>query len=180
MDFAAWTVPRQPVEGASLASVVRVYSRAWHIHMKPRRLHRWIAWLLPLFVLRAFVPVGYMLAPSADGLQMVLCTGAGAAPMRAMPHGALPELGDHGDHAAHGEHAHHAPSTDESSQRDHSSAHRSSLCVFAVGGNANAPAPQLAVLLATPNADSPLTFSADPELNSSPSLIDRIRGPPRA
>lgn len=144
--------------------------------MKTRRLHRWIAWLLPLLVLRAFVPVGFMLAPSADGLQMVLCTGTGSAAMPAMP-----EMVEHGDHAAHADHAHHSSAaTTESSQHHHSSAHQSSLCVFAVGGTANAPATQVAVLLTAPAVDSPIDFTADPGLKSPPVPIDRIRGPPNA
>lgn len=145
--------------------------------MKPRRSHRWIAWLLPLFVLRAFVPAGFMLAPAADGLQMVLCAGVGQAGMPAMAQAALSERDDH---AAHGEHAHHAPAADEASQHHHSPGHQSALCVFAAGGTSNAPMPQMAALFDTPRADAPIGFIADPELSSLPILIDRIRGPPSA
>jgi hypothetical protein len=104
-----------------------------------------------------------------------------------MPRTAPSEPGDHaaldaqGDYAAHSGHAHDAPpSTDEFSSPDHSPAHQSSLCVFSVGGTANAPAPQMAALLDVSAVDLPIDFLADPELNSLPILIDRIRGPPSA
>jgi hypothetical protein len=39
-----------------------------------RRLYRkWARWLLPLLVARAFLPVGFMLATQADGLQLAFC-----------------------------------------------------------------------------------------------------------
>lgn len=146
--------------------------------MKPRPSHRWIAWLLPLFVLRAFVPAGFMLAPSPDGMQMVLCSGVGPATLPAIAHGGLSE---HGNHAAHLGHAHHSSSAaNESSHPEHSPAHQASMCVFAVGGTANAPTLHMAVLLNAPIADAPIDFITDPELNSLPILTDRIRGPPTA
>lgn len=54
------------------------------------------------------------------------------------------------------------------------------MCVFAVGGTANAPTLHMAVLLNAPIADAPIDFITDPELNSLPILTDRIRGPPTA
>jgi hypothetical protein len=34
---------------------------------------KWARWLLPLLVARAFLPVGFMLATQADGLQLAFC-----------------------------------------------------------------------------------------------------------
>lgn len=151
--------------------------------MKRRRLHRWIVWLLPLLVLRAFVPAGFMLAASADGLQMVVCAGGGPAAMGASPDPAASahHPSAHGGDAAHGGHAHHASlPADESARHHSSSAHPSFLCAFAVAGTADAPAPQVVALLDAAIADSPGDFIADPELTSLAILIDRIRGPPNA
>jgi len=44
--------------------------------MAKRKLFRkWARWLLPLLVARAFLPVGFMLATQADGLQLAFCSG---------------------------------------------------------------------------------------------------------
>jgi hypothetical protein len=41
--------------------------------MNRRLLRKWARWLLPLLVARAFLPVGFMLATQADGLQLAFC-----------------------------------------------------------------------------------------------------------
>src|SRR5687767_8846016 len=43
--------------------------------MNATLLKRWTAWLLPLLVLRAFIPVGFMLGSGPQGLQLMFCPG---------------------------------------------------------------------------------------------------------
>jgi hypothetical protein len=43
------------------------------IGMSATFLKRWTTWLLPLIVLRAFIPVGFMLSAGADGLALTFC-----------------------------------------------------------------------------------------------------------
>ena len=41
--------------------------------MNRRLFRKWARWLLPLLVARAFLPVGFMLATQADGLELAFC-----------------------------------------------------------------------------------------------------------
>ena len=43
--------------------------------MTSRRTKTWLFWLLPFFVLRSLVPVGFMLDTSGGGLSIVVCHG---------------------------------------------------------------------------------------------------------
>jgi hypothetical protein len=92
--------------------------------MSARRKHRWLAWLLPLLVLRAFVPAGFMLSWSGNDLQIVLCSGTGPATQSISHH--VAQDGAHHHHHDDGE----------------SKVHENSLCPFAATGSASAAPPE--------------------------------------
>jgi hypothetical protein len=132
--------------------------------MNPRYSHRWIAWLLPLFVLRVFIPVGFMLSWSADGLQMVICSGITSIGKQAT---AL-EVGQHGgQHGRSGEH-------------EHSGAHKSSICPFVVAGSSGAPPSFHANLAFVTMVSHEIRVLPTLNPTSTAVLVDRIRGPPLA
>lgn len=136
------------------------YTRISVMRIQP--VKRWVLWLLPLFALRSLVPIGFML--DANG-SLVLCSGMQPAAV---------ETGAHAAHAHHGGAAH----AERSAHQQHSSAHQSSLCVFALAGGTGAPIPYVAMSLEASLADAPIVFVPDRELNSPPVRNDRIRGPP--
>lgn len=132
--------------------------------MKRRYIHRWAIWLLPLLLVRAFVPVGFMVSASVDGLALIVCSGAQRSQPEPMAHTANPHAG----HAA----AHHH----EGSQQEQDAT--SAPCPFALIGSACAhPIPQLAS--SSPN-DTSYAIPVDslPYSDLGPIRADRIRGPP--
>ena len=140
--------------------------------MSPRSSQRWILWLLPLFILRAFVPAGFMWAASANGLEVVLCGGfARTAPS---------QIADHSSHAEHAAHAHaeHGASHEQHHEGSNEPSHSNPICPFAGAGfgfietevaSATWFAASVVVAIAPP---------ADPLFDHH--LVDhhRIRGPP--
>ncbi|HEU4604576.1 MAG TPA: DUF2946 family protein [Steroidobacteraceae bacterium] len=125
--------------------------------MNRTRLKPWIVWLLPLFVLRAFVPVGFMLGSENGALAITFCSSIAA-----------PAATD-----AHAQHHHHA----QTGGHHHSEAHERSICPYGLTGPAdlayiptfepNSPARALALRLVEP---------AQPFL--TPPQTEPIRGPP--
>jgi len=140
--------------------------------MSVRTKKIWLAWLLPLFVLRAFVPAGFMLSWAGNELQVVVCSGSGPV----MPAAVASQQDMHGEHAHH---VHEAAPTADHAQHQHqgSEAHEGSYCPFAIAGS-----PSLATALYAFASELPPTQTFDlasrPQLESAPILIDRIRGPP--
>ena len=119
--------------------------------MNRRLFRKWTRWLLPLLVARAFLPVGFMLATQADGLQLVFC----------------PDQVTVAAHAGHGDGHHQQHST-----------HLDPPCPFAVAAvGANIDIPHLdaaAVLAAEPFVpERPVAVPL-----AGPQRTDRIRGPP--
>jgi hypothetical protein len=125
-----------------------------------RRLYRkWARWLLPLLVARAFLPVGFMLATQADGLELAFC--ADQAPIvQGVDHGAMVHAG----HAGHGHQQHNA--------------HLDPPCPFAVAA--------VAAVIDVPHLDT-VAIQATEQLLAErvaavplagPQRADRIRGPP--
>lgn len=140
--------------------------------MSARHSHRWIAWLLPLFLLRAFIPVGFMVSWSEAGLQLVMCSGSG--PMPAQPRATvLPTvlLAQHQQRAD----AHH-----QAGQHQHSRADGANMCPFAAAATAAALASFAAVVAFAATVASEVREAPHQYLPSAPVLIDRIRGPPLA
>ena len=130
--------------------------------MNRRLFRKWARWLLPLLVVRAFLPVGFMLATTqADGLQLAFCPDQ--API-------VQSL----DHAAAG----HADHTGHSTDQKHAGAHLDSPCAFAVAA--------LAAVIDVPHLDLVASQAAEQILPervvavplAGPQRIDRIRGPP--
>lgn len=141
--------------------------------MRTGARHRWLAWLLPFIVLRAFVPAGFMLSLAGGELQMMLCSAAGSVGPRQTAAVTV-------DHSAHAQHAEHA-AQDHSGHHEHQgSAHENSICPYAAGGSSNAPLALPFLASIAPVVSSSIDFPSDPELRSPPVLIDRIRGPPLA
>lgn len=144
--------------------------------MSPHRRHRWIVWLLPLFILRAFVPAGFMLHLSSEGLQVVLCTGAGPAQAGqwnagvGMQHHAASGHEDHAQSHA-GSHGHQEGSPGAAS-------HESSLCPFAAVGSGFIDA--LAQCAPGPVSVTAqiVSLPARQLLTRDPISLHRIRGPP--
>jgi len=99
----------------SLRCACPVYSRI--TPMSARHSHRWLAWLLPLFLLRAFIPVGFMLSWSAEGLQIVMCSGIGPLPMPT-------------DTPTVDAQQHHSDSHAGGGQHEHSWADNAAMCPF--------------------------------------------------
>lgn len=149
--------------------------------MRVRATKFWLAWLLPLFVLRAFIPAGFMLSWADGALQIVLCSGSGPVAPLQMASAHHAEHHGHPSHEAHVDHAHHDHDAHAASQHDHhsnSALHEASNCPFAIAGSASAPAPTL-TFVSIVSAPQDIDFITLPELRSTPILIDRIRGPPR-
>lgn len=139
--------------------------------MSDRTKHRWLAWLLPLLVLRAFVPAGFMLSWTGNDLQMMLCSGTGPVSSQET----LARIAD--------SHAHHHQGDPASGQHQHdmgggSQAHENSICPFAAAGSAGAPVTASSAVIVTLVSVERFDFLSDPELRSHPVSIDRIRGPP--
>jgi hypothetical protein len=143
--------------------------------MSARANHSFLTWLLPLLILRAFVPAGFMLMGSGDGLQMVVCSGTAPATLSAK------SSSDQHAHADHSHHQHAAAQAAASSQHDHQNAqaHEGSYCPFAIAGSASAPTIAYAFQPQPPLVQTH-AFIALPEPRSTSILIDRIRGPPHA
>jgi hypothetical protein len=128
-----------------------------------RRLHRWAAWLLPLLVVRLFVPTGFMLSASGGEIGIALCPGYAPLPF---------------DHAAHGMHggAHEPDGPQPSGESDSGP----TPCPFLLAGSA-ASAPPTKLLGELPRVADPVPdLHSHPDWISRPVLIDRIRGPPVA
>lgn len=125
-----------------------------------RRMRRWAACLLPLLVARLFVPVGFMLSPSGEGLGIFLCPGYAALPTS-------------DDHAMHGE-SHEPEGTQGSEHRGSGQ----SICPFVLAGS-SASCPVNKQIGELPRlADAVPDFHSPPAWISPAVLIDRIRGPP--
>lgn len=136
--------------------------------MLSSRAHRRIAWLLPLLCARLFVPAGFMVAPSGEGIGIALCPGFAPLPMPAAP------ASDRDPHAGH-----HA-GMDHGAQESGQHGKGQSSCPFALaGGTADLPVmPSAAVLPRL--VDAVPGFHLHPAWISPAVLIDRIRGPPLA
>jgi len=146
--------------------------------MRARVSRIWAAWLLPWFVLRMFIPAGFMLAWSGDTWQIVLCSGTGPAVSISLHHEDH-EHQRHDPHAAHAQHAHHAEHAAHHGHEQHgSTSHETSFCPFAVAsaGALLASAPELVF---AELASELMPLVSDAAVASTAVLVERIRGPPR-
>ena len=122
-------------------------------------IKRWAARLLPLIVLHALVPAGFMFRVDQHGPQLIFCPGV------------VQRGGDHlvDQHSLSREHLH-----DASHQ---GSSHESSACPFALIGATNCHAlPYITVDLTV--TDESLTLAWMPFIRNGLIRAHRIRGPP--
>ena len=128
--------------------------------MNRARLKPWITWLLPLMLLRAFVPMGFMLSGESGGLAITFCSSV-AAPSGSDIHAA------HHHHDAQGAaHHHHG-----------SEAHERSVCPYGLTG----PAQTAAVITfeaSVPVAELSATPGEPSQPHLTPAQVEPIRGPP--
>lgn len=155
----------------------RIYPRELNAYtrgrMKRRHLHRWAIWLLPLLLLRAFVPTGFMLTADASGLSLVICSGT-----TTLADASTPEQSVHGhhDHHQHGL-GHDAGQPDEPESAGSPQHEQSALCPFAVAGLACSQ--DIAFLADTIEASAyELPADCPPPISAGPRRADQIRGPP--
>jgi hypothetical protein len=146
------------------------------------RSHRWLMWLLPLLVARAFVPAGFMLSAGADGLSLTFCPGTtSVAQFAAVQQGAQAHQTAQSDgsaHADHQQHAHHQSHSDDQQHSNHFSASDTGVCPFAVVAASCAGSDfYLATVAFDPAANLLPDYTAPPDANR-PIRADRIRGPP--
>jgi hypothetical protein len=143
--------------------------------MKRHVFQRWAIWLLPLMLVRAFVPAGFMLSAQAGELSLVFCSGSVAAAQ------------SHSEHLAHQHHASHSaasvPSSESRSQSDsepnnsESNSDAIAACPFAASGTAAiAELPYFVGQFAPPDYEHPIsTLSV---ASDGPPRAEHIRGPP--
>lgn len=154
---------------------MRRYGRRLAPGMRSRTFNRWLLWLLPLLVARLFVPAGFMVSATPNGLDLMLCPAYAPLPASAADAARAHHMAgmDHASHAMHdsaGHHASHQDSTDHELSQ--------SLCPFAVGGGA-ALVPVVSTVDHVYSPIGPaLSFRDTPARISPTVLIDRIRGPP--
>ena len=127
--------------------------------MTRARLKPWIVWLLPLMLLRAFVPMGFMLSGESGALAITFCSSI-VAPAANDIHAA------HHHDAQPAAHHHHG-----------SEAHERSVCPYGLTG----PAQVAAVITfeaSAPVAELSATPGESPQPSLTPSQTEPIRGPP--
>lgn len=147
--------------------------------MKPRS-HRWIVWLLPFLVARAFVPAGFMLSAVSGELSLMFCPGVvPAAQVVALQNAVPADEVTHAHHHAHGEHAQGQPAQDSGDQHsNHLGASDTSMCPFAVAAAACAGAEAHFAHDRLESASDLLPDYVAPADANRPIRADRIRGPP--
>jgi hypothetical protein len=126
--------------------------------MNRRLIRKWMRWLLPVLVVRAFLPVGFMFAANADGLQLAFCPDQ--APVVRSLHDAP---GGHDGHHGGGHHG---------------AGHLDPPCPFAVAA--------VAAVIDVPYLQAVALHTVDPLVAertvavplAGPQRADRIRGPP--
>lgn len=127
-------------------------------------------WIVPLLVLRALIPAGFMLAADASGLSLVFCSVS-------TPQSVAADAGD--QHQGHADHhaGHHDPAQEHSG--DHASAgQHNAPCPFSLAAVAAAGAISYFVSIAAMPVDAPFEWSSAPTSSAGPLRADRIRGPP--
>jgi hypothetical protein len=124
-------------------------------------------WIVPLLLLRALIPAGFMLAPDANGLSLVFCS---ASTPQSAANAAVQNEGHAGHHVGHDNDPHPG---DHASASQHNAPCPFSLAAIA----AAAEVPYLVATVAIP-VDEPFGFFSAPTSSAGPLRADRIRGPP--
>jgi hypothetical protein len=125
-------------------------------------------WILPLLLLRALIPTGFMLAPDAGGLSLVFCSAA--TPQSALANAAVQGEGHAGHHVGH---------DNDPRPGDHASASQHNApCPFSLAAIAAAGDVPYFVSIAAIPVDEPFEFFSAPTSSAGPLRADPIRGPP--
>ena len=135
--------------------------------MRRRHLKLLSLWILPLLLLRALIPTGFMLSVDQGSLQLTFC------PAVVQPAKQVPEHLAH-EHLSHGG-MHHADAAD-----DQAASHNddNAPCPFSlVASAASGGVPYLHDAVVTPS-DERFEFISAPTVRVGPVRTDRIRGPP--
>jgi hypothetical protein len=135
------------------------------LFMRRRHLKLLSFWILPLLLLRALIPTGFMLSVDAGSLQLTFC------PAVVQPAKQVPEHLAH-EHLSH--HGHHADAADDEAA---SHSDDNAPCPFSlVASAAPGDVPHLHDSLAAPG--DRFEFISAPTVRVGPVRTDRIRGPP--
>jgi hypothetical protein len=126
-------------------------------------------WIVPLLVLRALIPTGFMLSVHAGQLQLMFCPSGVVQPLVSSK-----TMQQHA-HAEHHQGMHHADGADHSSpSHDDDNA----PCPFSLVASATVcDIPYLAGAADAPR-DEPFAYLSAPTFRVGPVRADRIRGPP--
>jgi hypothetical protein len=126
-------------------------------------------WIVPLLVLRALIPTGFMLSVHAGQLQLMFCPSGVVQPLVSSK-----TMQQHA-HAEHHQGMHHADGTDHSSP---SHADDNAPCPFSLVASATVcDIPYVAGAADAPR-DEPFAYLSAPTFRVGPVRADRIRGPP--
>jgi hypothetical protein len=137
--------------------------------MRRRHLKLLSFWILPLLLLRALIPTGFMLSMEAGSLQLTFCP----AVVQPVDQSQAPSAFEHSMHHAG---MHHADATGDpaaSHNNDDSAPCPFSLVASAAAGDI----PYLHDSAIEPS-DERFDFVSSPTFRVGPVRIDRIRGPP--
>lgn len=126
-------------------------------------------WILPLLVLRALIPTGFMLSAHAGQLQLMFCPSGVVQPLTSS------EAMQHHAHADHHQGMHHGDGADQSSpSHDDDNA----PCPFSLVASATVCDIPYLVGAADAPRDERFAYLSAPTFRIGPVRTDRIRGPP--
>ncbi|MFC4308617.1 hypothetical protein ACFPN2_05935 [Steroidobacter flavus] len=126
-------------------------------------------WIVPLLVMRALIPAGFMLSVDAGQLQLMFCPSGVVAPLFS-PKPATQQ--------AHAEHQHHPGMHHGGADQASASHDDNSPCPFSLVASATpCDIPYLAGATDAPR-DEHFEFLSAPTFRVGPVRADRIRGPP--
>jgi hypothetical protein len=127
--------------------------------MRRRHLKLLSLWIVPLLVLRALIPSGFMLSAGEGGLELTFCPAIQVADAHAL-------------HAGHHDAAHHHSGHSGAGDDDNAP------CPFGLTASATTcDVPHLQAAADAP-ADEPFVSLSAPTSSVGPLRADRIRGPP--
>jgi len=144
--------------------------------MNRRLFQRCVLWLLPVLLLRAVVPAGFMLSAGASGLELTFCSAQ--APMIAGLAGSMDHALHASEHASHDMQAGDTGTSVDPHAAHHAGKHFDSPCPFGIAAAAIASDVQPVTVAAAVTAVGIFEFTSSPAASSGPLRADRIRGPP--
>lgn len=132
-------------------------------------------WIVPLLLVRAFVPAGFMVTADAGGLSLAFCPSV-MAPAQHAGHAGHDAAGAHAVHAIQAVHAGHHADMDHAGHSG--TQHESAPCPFSLGAAAALAAIAHVASPAFILGDDVVEFLSAPTFSVGPLRSDRIRGPP--